>query len=162
MEYVLVILAFVCAFVGVAGAILPALPGPPLSFAGLVMIALCGDSRIGFVSLLIAGVIAALITVLDYVAPMWITNKKGGSKYAMWGAGIGMIVGLFFGPLGVIAGPFIGAFIGEMLAGTSADKAFNVAFMSFIAFMLTTGIKFIYCMIVIAVIAVEGWKILWQ
>lgn len=162
MEYVLVFLALLCAIVGLVGAVVPALPGPPLSFVGLLLLAFCGSADISITTIVVTGVVAAAVTLLDFVAPIWLTNKKGGSKYSMWGAGIGMFVGLFFSLPGIIIGPFLGALIGEFLAGRSADRALEIAFMSFISFMLTTGIKFIYSLVLFIMVVFEWWSILWQ
>lgn len=162
MEYILVILALLCAVAGLLGAVLPALPGPPLSFVGLLLLLPCTDNDIETATVIATGIAAAIITVLDYVAPIWLAKKKGGSKYGTWGAGIGMFVGLFLGPWGIILGPFAGAFIGELMAKNSTERALTTAFMSFVAFMLTTGIKFIFCVALIVMIVVEGWKIIWN
>ena len=162
MEYILVILALLCAVAGLLGAVLPALPGAPLSFVGLLLLLPCADNDIETATVIATGIAAAIITVLDYVAPIWLAKKKGGSKYGTWGAGIGMFVGLFLGPWGIILGPFAGAFIGELMAKNSTERALTTAFMSFVAFMLTTGIKFIFCVALIVMIVVEGWKIIWN
>ncbi len=162
MEYILVILALICALTGVAGSILPALPGPPLSFAGLLLLLPCNGNSIDTATVIIAGVATVIITIFDYIAPIWLTKKRGGSKYGTWGAGIGMIIGLFFGILGMIIGPFIGAFIGELYAKNSPEKALETAFMSFVAFMLTTGIKLIYCLVMVIIIVTKSWGIIWN
>ena len=162
MEYILVILALLCAVAGLLGAVLPALPGPPLSFVGLLLLLPCADNDIETATVIATGIAAAIITVLDYVAPIWLAKKKGGSKYGTWGAGIGMFVGRFLGPWGIILGPFAGAFIGELMAKNSTERALTTAFMSFVAFMLTTGIKFIFCVALIVMIVVEGWKTIWN
>ena len=162
MDYFLVILAILCTLIGIVGSVLPALPGPPLSFAGLLLLLPCTGNSIDTATVVITGVAAAIITILDYIAPIWLTKKKGGSKYGIWGAGIGMFVGLFLGPWGIIAGPFAGAFIGELLARNGTDKALKMAFVSFVAFMLTTGIKLVYCVMLTAIIASESWKIIWN
>ena len=161
MEYVYIILAVICAVLGLLGAVLPALPGPPLSFVGLLLLLLCDGADIPIFTIIVVGVFAALITLLDYVAPILLANKKGGSKYSMWGAGIGMLVGLFMGIPGIILGPFIGALIGELIAGSPFAKALDIAFMSFIAFMLTTGLKFVYCLVLLIMVIVKGVSILW-
>ena len=161
MEYIMTFLAALCAIIGIIGAIVPALPGPPLSFVGVLLLLLCDGNDISTGTVIAPGVAAALITILDYIAPVWLTKKKGGTKYGMWGAGIGMFAGLFMGPWGIIAGPFIGAFIGELLAKTPTDKARRMAFVSFAAFMLTTGVKVVYCLVLLAIIATNGWRILW-
>ena len=160
MEYIIVILAIVAGCTGIAGALIPALPGPPLSFVGLLLLLLCDNNEIGIAPIVTAGVMAVVITILDYVAPLWLTKKKGGTKYGMWGAAIGMVAGIFAGPLGIVLCPFIGAFIGELMAKSPTDKALKTAFISFAAFMLTTGIKFVYSTSILIIIIVEGWKLL--
>lgn len=160
MEYIIVILAFIAGCTGLAGALLPALPGPPLSFLGLLLLLLCDNNEIDTLPIVIAGIMAVAITIFDYVAPLWLTKKKGGTKYGMWGATIGMIVGIFAGPLGIVIYPFIGAFIGELMAKAPTEKALRTAFVSFAAFMLTTGMKFVYGASILIIIVVEGWKLL--
>lgn len=162
MEYIIALMALLCALIGLAGAILPALPGPPLSFVGLLLLLLCNGTDIGTSTLIMTGLAAGAITLLDYIAPIWLTKKKGGTTYGMWGAGIGMFAGLFMGVPGIILGPFAGAFIGELIAKTPADKALETAFASFVAFMLTTGIKVIYCAILLGIIVSEAWGIVWK
>lgn len=162
MEIALIILALACTVIGVLGAILPALPGPPISFVGLLLLSVCDTSSVSTSIIVTSAIFAIVITLLDYVAPIWLTNKKGGSKYATWGAAAGMFAGLFLGPLGIIVAPFIGALIGEMYAGTNIDKAFNIAFISFLAFMLTTGMKLVYCLVLFIMVVYEGWNILWM
>lgn len=155
MEYLFILLAFIFAFIGLWGAILPIIPGPPLTFAALLMLLMCNTHDITMAQLIIAGVLAVVITILDYVAPIWFTKKTGGSKGGTWGATIGLVIGLFAGPIGVVAGPFLGAFIGELLVKTSVERAFGVACMTFLAFMLTTGIKLIYGIAVFVMICIK-------
>lgn len=160
MEYLLVTLAIICTLTGLVGSVLPALPGPPLSFVGLLLLMPCDG--VDTVTIITTGIAMIIITILDYIAPIWLTKKRGGSKYSTWGAGIGMLVGLFFGVWGMIVGPFAGAFIGELLAKKTTGKALETAFFSFVAFMLTTGIKFIYCIVVTAIIAAKSWTVIWN
>ncbi|MBR5336192.1 MAG: DUF456 domain-containing protein [Bacteroidaceae bacterium] len=160
MEYILLVFAMLLAIVGLVGAIVPGIPGPPLSFVGLLLLSFCSNLEIGWTVLLVTAILAVAVTILDYVAPVWLTNKKGGSKYAMWGAVIGMFLGMPFGFLGVVLGPFICALLGEMIYGTPFEKALNVAFVSFVAFMLTTGVKFIYSFVLFIMIAIKGWSVI--
>lgn len=160
MEYLLVVLALVFALAGMAGAVLPVIPGTPISFVALLMLLFCDGNEIGTAQLIIAGVAAAVVMVLDYVAPIWFTKKFGGSKYGMWGATAGLVLGFFFGPVGVIAGPFLGAYVGELLTDTEPSKAFRVACMTFVAFMLTTGLKLIYGVYVFVRVLLESWDII--
>ncbi len=160
MEYLFVILALLFALVGIIGAVAPVLPGPPLSFVSLLLLYFCNGHEISTMSLVVAGIFAVVITLLDYIAPVWMTKKSGGSKYGTWGATIGLVFGLFLGLPGIIIGPFLGAYIGEILAETPSQKAFKVACMSFVAFMLTSGIKFAYSVYILFVVFVEGWDII--
>lgn len=155
MDILLVILALLCALIGLIGAVVPALPGPPVSFVALLLLSFCANVDVSLTALVVAALFAFIVTILDYFAPLWLTNKKGGSKYGLWGTTIGMFVGFFFGLPGLIICPFLGALIGELLAKTSSDKALKVAFMSFVAFMLTTGLKVIYCIALLVTIGVH-------
>ncbi|MBX2945834.1 MAG: DUF456 domain-containing protein [Cyclobacteriaceae bacterium] len=138
-----------CGFMiaGIVGSVVPLLPGPPLSFVGLLILQLREQSAFTLKFLLIWLVIVIIIAILDYVVPIYGTKKFGGSKYGMWGCAIGLIAGLWFGPLGIITGPFIGAFVGEMIATEQSDKALKAAIGSFIGFVFSTLIKLIACFV---------------
>lgn len=159
MEYILLFFALLFVLVGLLGAIIPGIPGPPLSFVGLLLLYLCPGSEIGGLMLTITALLSVAITILDFVAPAWLTNKKGGSKYAMWGAIVGMFIGMPLGLLGIVVAPFLCALIGELLYGTSVERAVNVAFVSFVAFMLTTGVKFVYSFVLLILVIVKGWNV---
>lgn len=157
METLLIILALVFGIVGLLGSILPALPGAPLSYVGLLLLLPCEGIEISNASLWIYGIFLAIVSILDYIAPVWLTNLSGGGKQAARGSMAGLIAGLFFfPPLGLIIGPFVGAFIGELMEGASKGKALKVAFMSFVGFLLTTGMKIIYSGVLLFVIATKA------
>lgn len=162
MEYVFIFSAVVMALVGLVGAVAPVLPGSPVSFAALLLLLLCDGHDVSVTQLVVAGVLAIVISIVDYIAPIWLTKKKGGSKSGTLGATIGLLLGLFIGPIGIIAGPFLGAFIGELIIKTPAEKAFSVACMTFVAFMLTTGIKLIYGIVVFVMVCVEAYNIIFS
>lgn len=162
MEYLFIFLAVIFAVTGLLGAVLPVLPGPPIAFLALLMLLLCDGNDISTTALVVTGVLALVITIVDYIAPVWFAKKTGGSKYGTWGATIGLVAGLFLGPLGVIVGPFIGAYIGERMANTPSEKAFGVAFMTFAAFMLTTGIKLVYGVVLLVMVCKESWEIIFK
>ena len=138
---ILILLAIVGALLGIVGAVVPALPGPPLSYAALFVAYFTSPGYISDTVLWVMLVVTVAVTVLDYVAPIWLTKLGGGSKQAMWGSTLGIVAGLFFMPVGLIVGPLVGAFIGEMMHDNQVDKALRVALMSFISFLLTTGLK---------------------
>ena len=110
---------FLCAavlnVVGLAGTVVPGLPGPPLSFVGLVLCCIADPNPIIIVLSVVMFFLVLIVTILDFVVPGWLTNKVGGCKKAVWGATIGLFVGLFYAPFGLILGPFIGAFAGEYI-----------------------------------------------
>ena len=140
---VLKILAVVLGIVGLVGCILPVIPGPPLSWIGLLLLYLTGPEGMTAGFLITWLVIAAVVTVLDYIAPSWITRKTGGSPAAARGALVGMVIGIiFFPPWGMIAGSFLGALFSEVIFG-GRDVAGSVkpAFGSFLGFLLSTGLK---------------------
>ena len=161
METLLIILALVFGIVGLAGSILPALPGAPLSYIGLLLLLLCDGADISSASLWAGAIFLVIVSVLDYIAPIWLTNASGGSKQATRGSVIGMVAGLFFfPPWGLIFGPFIGAFLGELMAQATTGKALKVAMMSFLGFVLTTGMNLIYSGVLLFIIVKECIKLI--
>lgn len=145
MEIPLLIAAILCAIGGILGSVVPILPGPPLSFFALILMNFSGFSSFSFSFLLVAGTIAAILTILDYILPSWIVNRFGGSRQGVIGATIGLIVGSILLPIiGIILGPFIGAFIGEFIAQNDARLALKAAFMTFVGFLISTGLKLGY------------------
>ena len=116
-QIVLWLLAFVLTVAGFAGLVLPALPGAVLLFAGLFAAAWAENfDYVGWVTLVVLGVLASSTYLLDFAATAFGTGHFGGSKRAIVGASLGAIVGLFFGVLGILLGPFMGAVIGELTA----------------------------------------------
>lgn len=140
---IVLLIAVLLSLTGIVGAIAPALPGPPLSFASLLMVYFTCPGTISTELLIWMLVLTIIVSVLDYVAPIWLTKVGGGSKAAIWGSTLGLIAGLFFMPIGLIVGPLAGAFFGEMTNNSSVGKATRVALMSFVSFLLTTGAKLV-------------------
>jgi uncharacterized protein YqgC (DUF456 family) len=132
---------------GIAGCLLPFLPGPPLSFAALLIMQLKNVSPFTTKFLLIWAGITIVVTLLDYYIPIYGTKKFGGSSYGAWGSAIGLIVGLFVPPVGIIVGPFVGAFIGEMIASNNSHVAFKAALGSFLGFLMGTLLKLVVCLV---------------
>jgi uncharacterized protein YqgC (DUF456 family) len=127
--------------IGIIGCLVPALPGPPISFLGLLFLHLSKFGQFTTPTLIILGSIAVVVTVLDYIVPLWGTKKFGGSKYGTKGAIVGLIVGFFLGPLGIIMGPLIGAFVGEMIFKDDISYAFKAGFGSLLGFLTSIGLK---------------------
>ena len=160
MEYVVIFFAIILALVGLAGAVLPVLPGPPIAFLAMLLLLLCDGNDVTIAQLVVAGIAAAVITLLDYIAPIWFAKKTGGSKSGTWGATIGLVLALFTGMWGVLVLPFMGALLGELSTGSAGAKAVKVASYSFLAFILTTGLKMIYSFVLSVKVAYACWCIL--
>jgi len=144
MDIFLVILGFFLMLVGIAGSVLPVIPGTPISWLGLIILFLAPSLEFDWVFISITGVVAIAIYILDYIIPAIGTKKFGGSKAGAWGAIIGLFVGIFAPiPLGILIGPFVGALVGELVVNKTESKlALKAAFGSFIGFLTSTFIKF--------------------
>ncbi|MFC2097278.1 DUF456 domain-containing protein [Bacteroidota bacterium] len=142
MDVFLLILAIILLLIGILGCVVPIIPGPPISYASILILHFTkfGDFTNNF--LYIFAGITIIVTVLDYIVPIWGTKKFGGSKAGVRGATAGLILGLFvFPPIGLIIGPFLGAFIAEMMRENNTNKAIRSGFGSLIGFLLGTGLK---------------------
>ena len=145
MEIVLLILGFILLGVGLIGSVLPIIPGPPLSYIGLLLIKFSGYGDFSTIFLIIWAVIIVTITVLDYILPSLLTKKFGGSRFASVGAFLGLIIGIFYyPPWGMIIGTFIGALVGEVIHNRGDGfKALKAALGASLAFFVGTGAKLI-------------------
>ncbi|MBR5238231.1 MAG: DUF456 domain-containing protein [Paludibacteraceae bacterium] len=145
MEIFLFILSALLIIVGIIGAVVPALPGPPLGYVGLLLLQLTDKVQFSVSFLVGWGIATLAVTILDFYLPIWTTKKIGGSKAGINGSIIGMIVGIIFTPIGMILGTLLGAIVGELVGGASRDKAIRSGFATFIGTMLSIGIKLIIC-----------------
>lgn len=139
----MIVLAFILTTVGMIGAIIPALPGPPLCLAGLALIYWFVPGTISMQLLIFMIVLTVCAVLLDYLTPILLTRVGGGSKQAVMCTTLGLVAGLFFMPAGLILGPLIGAFVGEYSETQRLGKALWVAFLSFVSFLFTTVTKVI-------------------
>ena len=144
LSIVLAVVAGILLVLGFLGTFVPVLPGAPLAWAGLFAAYFSQFCNISLVVLIIAGVFAVIVSVLDNILPIVMTKKFGGSKAAVTGSTIGLIAGFFIGPAGIILGPFLGALIGEMIHNKGgSDGTLKAAFGAFMGFLTGTGIKMI-------------------
>lgn len=159
MEYLIYLLAVIFVIVGIVGDVVPVLPGVPISYAAILLLYFFTDITYSTEMLIIYAVVCMLITILDYLVPVWGTKKFGGTKAGVRGSTIGLIVGVLvlpmlgivigpFGLIGIIAGPFFGAYIGEKIGGVDDKLAWRSAFGSFIGFVAGTFLKLIYSLVV--------------
>ena len=144
IDLLLTILAGILLAIGFLGTFIPILPGAPLAWGGLLLCYFSSYNEISIFCLVITAFFAILVSVLDNFAPVLMTKNFGGSKKAITGSTIGLIIGFFVGPIGIIAGPFCGALIGELINNQGNwDGVFKAAFGAFIGFLIGTGIKMI-------------------
>ncbi len=159
MDIALIIIGFLFCLLGIIGSFLPVLPGPFTAWFGLLILYFTNAIPQDWVFLGVTLGISILVWILDYLVPALGTKRFGGTKYGMIGSSIGLIIGiLFLGPLGIIIGPFAGAFIGELIKDSNeTSRALKAAVGSFIGFLAGTFIKFIvsvgfiifYCKIIL-------------
>ncbi|MBB5737136.1 hypothetical protein FHT08_003104 [Xanthomonas campestris] len=149
------ILAGVLVLIGLAGVVLPALPGLPLVFAGLLVAAWAdGFAHVGWVALLILGLMTALSFAIDFFATVYGAQRVGASKAALWGSVIGSVVGIFFMPIGLFVGPFAGAWIGEYWQTRKSDQATKVGFGTWLGIVFGTATKLALGLCMLGVFAI--------
>jgi uncharacterized protein YqgC (DUF456 family) len=137
------ILAIALIVVGVIGTFLPVLPGAALVFGGMLLGAwIDGFQRVGWVTLVILGVLTVLVFVVDFVAGVLGAKRVGASRLAIVGAAIGTVVGIFFGLVGILIGPFVGAFVGEVIARGRVEPAARVGIGTWIGLVAGALAKF--------------------
>lgn len=150
LDLILCIVAGLLLFIGFLGTFIPVLPGAPLAWGGLLAAFFSSYTEMSVVCLVLCGVFAILVSILDNVFPVFMTKKSGGSKAATTGSTIGLIIGFFVGPAGIILGPFAGALIGELIhTKGNWGIAFKSAWGAFLGFLLGTGIKMITVLVYI-------------
>ena len=140
-DYILLILGIILMLAGIIGCLVPVLPGTPLSFLGIILLHFSRFGEFSNSALIAFGAITLVVSILDYVVPIWGTKRFGGSKYGTRGATIGLIIGIFLGPAGIIIGPFAGAFVGELLFKDDMKYALKAGFGSLLGFMTGIGLK---------------------
>lgn len=146
MNIFLLVTAGALLLLGLIGAVVPVLPGAPLGWLGLLVGSFSTYCNIPTWMLIVTFVISILVTVLDSIFPVTMTKKAGGSKWGSWGSTIGLILGFFAGPIGIIICPFLGALVGELIHDSSDfRRALKAAFGAFKGFLAGTGLKLITC-----------------
>lgn len=149
MDIFLLFIGFIFLLLGIIGSFLPILPGPFTAWVGLLIIHMTTAVPMNWTFLGVTLGVSIAIWLVDYFIPAMGTKKFGGTRYGVIGTMIGLILGIvFFPPLGIIFGPFVGAYLGEMLNDQKDKKrALKAAFGSFIGFLTSTFLKFIAAVI---------------
>ncbi|WP_269790948.1 DUF456 domain-containing protein [Stenotrophomonas sp. Iso1] len=153
-SFIFYLIAALLVIVGFAGIILPALPGVPLVFIGLLVAAWTeGFERVGWLPLVVLGVLTLISMVVDVLSTVIGAQKVGASKMALLGAAIGTVVGLFFMPIGLFVGPFAGALLGEYLHGRKLGQATKVGLGTWLGIVLGVALKLGLAMAMIGLFA---------
>lgn len=148
LDITLIILGLICIIVGFIGCIVPALPGIPLSYLGIVLLHLTSPVDFTPHFLILWGVIVIIVQVLDYFIPIWGTKRFGGGKKGIWGSVLGVIAGIFiFPPWGLIIFPFVGAVIGELIDEKEFKDAVKAGFGAFLGFIIGTVMKLVVAVV---------------
>ena len=155
------VIAGILILVGIAGVVLPAIPGLPLVFAGMLLAAWAGGfQQIGMTTLVILGVLTALSLGVDFWAAAMGARRVGASRLALIGAVIGTFAGLVLGPVGLFVGPFVGALGGELLHGRRLDaagmgQATRVGFGTWLGIAMGIALKL---MLALAMLGLFAWS----
>lgn len=156
-EVAILILGLLLNGFGILGCIIPALPGPFISWLSLFLFFLLPEHELSTTTLVVTGLFMALVTALDYIVPVLGAKKFGSSREGVIGGMLGIVVGLFFfPPFGIILGPLIGTILGDLFSGGTFTKAFNSGVGSLIGFVVGTSIKLIYCIVVLTLFTIKA------
>jgi uncharacterized protein YqgC (DUF456 family) len=141
---------------GLAGTIIPALPGVPLGFAGLLLAAWAGGfEAVGWTTIGILGALAVIAWLIDFLAAALGAKRLGASPRAFWGATIGAIAGMFFGLPGIILGPFVGAVLAEFSAGRSMHQAGRAGYGTWIGIVIGTAAKLAIAFLMVGIFLLD-------
>jgi uncharacterized protein YqgC (DUF456 family) len=148
------LLAGLLVIAGLAGTVIPALPGAPLVFAGLFIGAWIGDFQsVGWITVGILAALAGAAWVVDFLAGAAGARYLGASSRAFWGATIGAIVGIFFGLIGMLLGPFIGAMLGELSGGSTLINSGRAGLGAWLGMVVATAVKLTLVFLMIGIFA---------
>lgn len=152
LDIVLYVVAALLVLAGLAGSILPILPGIPMIFGGLWLASwVDGYQHAGLWTLVIIAILGIIAMALDFVAGAFGAKRVGASKMAVWGTFIGTIVGMFFGFVGIVVGPFLGALAGELANGNSVLRSTHVSLSTWVGMLLGTLAKLVLSFMMIGV-----------
>lgn len=141
----LITFAIAAGIIGIIGSIVPGIPGPPISWIGILLaffVEAPVRHPVTMTAMLVWLGITVIVTILDYVIPAQFTRMTGGTRYASSGALIGMVLGLLIPPLGILVGALLGAFISELCAGgKDVGSSIKASLGAFLGFICGTGLK---------------------
>ena len=149
MEEIIYLLSLLMMIVGLIGSFVPVIPGPLISFLGILLIDSFTSLPIGSYAIVMLGALMAIAMAGDYILQIAGVKKLGGGKKAIRGTLIGTLLGMFIPPIGILLGALIGAFIGAKMEQGSNRQSLKIALGAFVGFMLGTGVKLIYSVYVL-------------
>lgn len=161
MDLVLIFFGLLCMLLGVLGSFLPVLPGPPISWVGLLLLTLTAAVPDNWWFLGITAAVALLVVGLDYWIPAMGTKRFGGSRAGMIGTTVGLLVAIIFpvlGIAGIVIWPFLGAVVGELINRSNSKTALKAAFGSFVGFLTGTFLKFVVSVIYFGLFLSKAWE----
>ncbi|MBL0143316.1 MAG: DUF456 family protein [Betaproteobacteria bacterium] len=148
------VIAAILVIVGLAGTVMPILPGIAFVFGGLLLSAWAdGFQRVGTVTLAILGILTALAVLADFAASAFGAKKMGASPRAVMGATVGAVVGIFFGLPGLVLGPFVGAVVGELSANRQLLHAGRAGLGTWLGLLLGSIAKLTLAFLMVGVFA---------
>ncbi len=157
------LIAAALVLIGLVGTVLPALPGLPLVFAGMLLAAWAGSfQQVGVPMLVLLGLLTLVSLVVDFWATALGAKRVGASRKAIWGAMLGTFAGLFFGPAGLLLGPFIGALVGELwhrrrLGGSDLGDAAKIGLGTWLGILLGVVLKLGLAFAMLGLFALAWW-----
>lgn len=158
LAFIFHLTAALLVLVGIAGVVLPALPGVPLVFIGLLLSAWADDfTHVGWPALLALAALTALSLIADIAATVVGAQRVGASRKALWGTFIGSLAGLFFMPIGLLAGPLLGALLGEYWHGRQLGRSARVGLATWVGLLLGVALKLAIVVAMLGLFAFAWW-----
>ena len=152
MDLFIIIIAFLLFAIGFLGAFLPIIPGPIVTYSGLLLMYFLSDIELSSNEMLIYTLVTVLVFFSDYMFQFIGVKNFGGEKYSIYGTFLVIVIGLFFSPIGLFLGPFLGAFIGALMDNKSQNNAFGIAFGAMMGFICGTFLKIIYSLGILLIV----------
>jgi len=142
-EIIIIVIGAILILLGIAGCVLPILPGPALTFVGLLLLALVKhfSPPLTLTLIVVMAIVSMAVTVADYITPLLGAKRYGASKWGIWGSVLGMAIGIFFSPFGMLLGALIGAVAAEWLVQKEKGQALRAGWGVFIGSLLGTVLK---------------------
>jgi uncharacterized protein len=143
LEGIAIVIGSILMLLGLAGSILPILPGPPLSFIGLFLLALLKhfSPPLTPTLVIILAIVTILVIAMDYIIPLLGAKRYGASKWGVWGSALGMAIGIFWSPFAMLLGAFIGAVVVEWLIGKKEGGALRAGWGVVMGTLLATILR---------------------